>query len=271
MKEIFEKAQGFKYNSVTYKDFEDIGEVNKENIFEINNVAFIIEENNKGIQIHWGAETKEAYFDEIKKVIAFIEDKKKHNKRVFTEFIAPEFVSGMEELGFNVVSEWVDFVVKDLQGVEISPSDFEGVRTIKGNEYEEAGKALRSCEGCSRGFVGESDQWIKEWDEKENSCILVAEINSELVGVCCLSMYGFDSEKGAVLWLREIAVKPEYQGKGIGYALIEKAFQWGIDNGAKRSFLACDAENHNGIKLYEKFGYRRNEERGQIDMARYLF
>jgi len=269
MKEIFEKAQGFKYTSVTYKDLEDIGGVNKENIFEMDSAVFIIEENDKEIQIHWGAETKEAYFNEIKKVIAFIEGKKKQDKRIFSEFIPPEFVAEMEELGFKIVSEWVDFVVKDLHAIEVSQSRFEGVRPIEANEYEEASEVLCSCIGCSRGFTGESAQWVKEWNEAEDRCILVAEVKKELVGVCCLSMYDFDSEKGAILWLREIGVSPGYQGKGIGYALIEKAFQWGKDKVAKRSFLACDAENYNGIKLYEKFGYRRNDGRGQINMAKY--
>lgn len=269
MKEIFEKLQGFKLNSVIYKDLEDIGEVNKENIFDIDNAAFIIEEKDKEIQIHWGAETKESYFNEIKKIIPFIEENKKNDKRIFIEFIPSEFVSSMEELGFTVANEWVDFWTKDLQGAKVSLLKFEGIRPMKVNEYEKVGKALRSCAGCSREFYGESDQWIKEWNEAENSCILVAEVNNELIGACCLNIYGFDSEKGTVLWLREIGVSPKYQGKGIGYALIEKAFQWGKENGAKCSFLACDAENYNGIKLYEKFGYKRNEERGQINMAKY--
>ena len=269
MKEIFEKAQGYKYNSVSYKDLEDIGEVTKENIFGMNNAAFIVEETSKGMQIHWGAESVENFIDGISGAIAYINDQNRENKRIFTEFIPPEFVEHMEGIGFKIVSEWVDFWVKDLQRVEVSPSSFEGVRQIKENEYEEASKVLRSCAGCSREFVGESEQWVKEWNEEENSCIFIAKVNNELVGVCFLGIYGFDSEDGAVLWLREIGVSPKYQGKGIGYALIEKAFQWGRENGAKRSFLACDAENCNGIKLYEKFGYRRKDERGQIDMAKY--
>jgi len=269
MKEIFEKAQGYKYNSVAYKDLEDIGAVSNENIFEIDKAAFIAEETSKGMQIHWGAESVENFIDGLSTVIAFVNDRNKENTRIFTEFIPSEFVEHMENIGFKIVSEWVDFWVKDLQGVEVNPSSFVGVRKIKENEYEEASKVLRFCVGCSREFVGESEQWIKEWNEEENSCIFIAELDNELVGVCCLGMYGFDSENGAVLWLREIGVAPKYQGKGIGYALIEKAFQWGRENGAKRSFLHCDAENYNGIKLYEKLGYRRKDERGQIDMAKY--
>lgn len=268
MKDVFEKAQSFRYNSVTYKDLKDIGEVNQENIFDMKDAVFIANENNKEMQIHWGAESVEAFINEINKVMPFVERQRKDNKRVFIEFIPAEAVEDMEKLGFRIASEWVDFWVKNLQSVEVSPSKFEGIRFIKANEYEEASKVLCSCSGCSREFTGETIQWVKEWNETENSCILVAEINNELAGVCCLNMYGFDSKNGAVLWLREIGVAPGYQGQGIGHALIEKAFEWGKDKEARFSFLACDAENYNAMKLYEKLGYRRKEERGQINMAK---
>ena len=63
-----------------------------------------------------------------------------------------------------------------------------------------------------------------------------------------------------------MAVEPNYQGKGVGHELLAYAIKWGIKNGAKRSFLACDAENTNAIKLYQDFNYKREDERGQINM-----
>lgn len=86
--------------------------------------------------------------------------------------------------------------------------------------------------------------------------------------MCCVGLYGFESEKGTVLWIREIAVRPQYQKKGIGRLLLEHAILWGQENNAKRSFLACDAENYNAIRLYESFGYRKEDERGQINMEK---
>lgn len=47
---------------------------------------------------------------------------------------------------------------------------------------------------------------------------------------------------------------------------IVHGINWGIENGAKRSFLAVDAENINAIKLYKSLGYKRKDERGQINM-----
>ena len=93
-----------------------------------------------------------------------------------------------------------------------------------------------------------------------------AEHDGNIVGVGYFVLYGFDTEKGTVLWVRELAVDPKYQSKGIGRELILQGIAWGKENGAKRSFLACDAENYNAIKLYESLDYSRSVERGQINM-----
>ncbi|WP_055669573.1 GNAT family N-acetyltransferase [Desnuesiella massiliensis] len=268
MENLLEKAQGYEYNSVMYKDMEDIGEASKENVFTGEDSLFIAKEKPEEIEIFWGADSKESFFKGINSALNIIQHRGVKAKRVFLEFIPSEFAEEMEELGFKVVSEWVDFWAQELSNMEVQPSTSYNVKLIEANEYGNAGQVLRSCNGYSRGFKGESDEWVKEWNEGDNSCILVAAMNNEIIGVCCLNIYGFDSEKGPVLWLREIAVAPAYQGKGIGYSLIEQAFQWGIAKGAKRSFLACDADNIKAIKLYGKFGYKRKAERGQINMAK---
>ncbi|MBU5593197.1 GNAT family N-acetyltransferase [Clostridium sp. MSJ-4] len=268
MEKVFNKAQSYKYNSVMYKDLEDIGDIHEENIVEIADAVFIIKETFKEVIIYWGAQTKESFFHGFNKVINIISNKNIKQNRLFIEFIPEDFIEGMEDLGFRVVSEWTDYWVDNLQSIKVPASPFESVRLLNADEFHSAAKVLQSCEGYSREFTGESDEWVKEWNEDENSCVLVAEENSEIIGVCCLNIYGFYSEKGPVLWLREIGVMPRWQGKGIGYALINKAFKWGEEHGAKRSFLACDIENCNGIRLYEKFGYRKKEGRGQINMAK---
>ncbi len=85
--------------------------------------------------------------------------------------------------------------------------------------------------------------------------------------MCMMNIYGHESEKGPVVWLRELAVHLEYQGRGIGFSLILKGLKWRKSNNATRSFLAVDLKNRNAIKLYKALGYKRNVERGQINMA----
>jgi len=51
-----------------------------------------------------------------------------------------------------------------------------------------------------------------------------------------------------------------------GFHLLAYAINWGVKNGAVRSFLLCDAENVKAIRLYEGLGYERRPGRGQINM-----
>jgi ribosomal protein S18 acetylase RimI-like enzyme len=60
-------------------------------------------------------------------------------------------------------------------------------------------------------------------------------------------------------------VSPEYQGHGIGRALIESTLQYGIERGAVRSFLMADDCNAGAIALYKKIGFEPNDE-VQIDL-----
>lgn len=111
---------------------------------------------------------------------------------------------------------------------------------------------------------------IDKANQFKYSSLEIAELNSEIVGMCCVSLYGFDSEKGIVLWLREIAVKPNYHSQRIGFNLMAYAINWGKSQGAVRSFLACDAKNDKAIKLYESIGYVRMIGCGQINMGKTL-
>ena len=210
--------------------------------------------------VHWGAKTKEAFIKGIKKLC------KTHDKKtLYMEFIPPSFVEDLESMGFEIVSEFMDYWLPELERYATQRQDLE-LRPMKDDESQAVAKITTDCKGSSRGFMGEDEAFIAGWAKDEHSIVLVAEQDGDLMGMCCLNLYGFDSEKGTVLWLREIAVRPSYQGCGIGRALIQSAINWGMDHGAKRSFLSCDADNVGAIGLYQSFGYRSTSPRGQINM-----
>ena len=75
---------------------------------------------------------------------------------------------------------------------------------------------------------------------------------------------------GTTLWLREVADHPAFQGKGYGHALVRKALDFGLKNGAVKAFLAVHVENHNAIKIYKKYGFNRRDDASEIHMVRWL-
>jgi len=53
-----------------------------------------------------------------------------------------------------------------------------------------------------------------------------------------------------------VAVKPEYQGLGLGKAIISKITQMMINlDGDRDFFLSTQTWSHRAVKIYEKFGY----------------
>ena len=92
--------------------------------------------------------------------------------------------------------------------------------------------------------------------------------DNEIAGIVCTGTYGHESKDGAVVWIREVAVKPKYQGQGIGRILVSQALQYGKQCGASRAFLAVDEENSGAIHLYESLGFVASKEAGEINMIK---
>lgn len=267
MKDIIDKVKQFQYTSLEFSDYNDISN----SIICINNneSLFIYSIEDKKATIYWATNSKEDFFDGLKKTINLI-SQNQILKKAYIEFIPEYYISEMEDQGFMITNEWVDFWNNNLEIMCLEQQNSLIIRSIKKSEYQIASEVTKSCKDYSRGYRGETAEWIKEWNESEKSYIFVAEMNNEIIGICCISLYGFESEKGINLWVREVAVKPSYHSKKIGLSLVAFSINWGNRNGAVRSFLACDIENIPAIKLYEGLGYKRKTGRGQINMEKIL-
>jgi ribosomal protein S18 acetylase RimI-like enzyme len=121
-------------------------------------------------------------------------------------------------------------------------------------------KLSQVCKGMSRGFYGETEEWFIEWLEENK--VLVHRIDGEIVGFCCVSIYS----DGEVLWIRELAVSPKVQGRGIGRNLLKAGLSYGHIQGAKKGFLAVDTENTNAIHLYKQFGFVAKENEFEVQL-----
>ena len=265
MKDIINKSKEFKYTSLEYVELDDI--LKSKICIDNKEMLFLYSISDEKAKIDWAANSKERFIKGLRETLKAI-SRDEIVKKIYIEFIPEDYVSLMEDYGFIIISEWLDFWNNDLETMSLEDSNSLYIREIKENEYQSASRVTKSCKGYSREYKGETPEWIKEWVESENTSIFVAEVDNEITGVCFVSLYGFESEKGTVLWIRELAVDPKYHSRKIGFNLFSYAINWGIKNGAKRSFLACDIENKKAIKLYEGLGYKRKTKRGQINMEK---
>lgn len=143
---------------------------------------------------------------------------------------------------------------------------------------EEASKVTMLCKNQSRGFTGQTTEWMKKWINNEispnnngtrNKAVLIErDINNEIIGILCVATYNHESEKGPMVWIREIAVNPRFQNKGIGRKLILQALSYGKSYNSKRAFIVADEYNAPGIHLYTSIGFTPSDEESQIDMLK---
>lgn len=265
--ELLDKYNKCEYTSLRYVDLEDLEGAQvyiceEDKLFIYN----ILEDK---IRIYWSANSKEALMDGVNRSMDFMKNKKFENKKLYIDFVPPEYEADFEAVGFENIAQFRDYWNNDIVSLNFQEGKSDIlIRKLKIEDNIKAAEVTRLCKGYSRCFTGEKNEFVKQWIERENSYIFGAFHGNDLLGVAFINFYGFDSEKGTILWLRELAVNPAYHSKGIGSELIKSIIKFGQEVGAKRSFLACDDKNIAAIKLYKKFGYKVNERECQINMER---
>lgn len=267
MQNLLERASHFPYHSFLYEQPNKI-----DLIIDLGSFLGVTEVDQpyKGLRIRlfWAASSEEAFLNGLAETVRRLTPEHR-GYHLFLEHIPVEFLPSLENEGYLVVSEWVDFWIEDIGELDWELASDAVIRPARPNEYHIVAEVTQSCRGLSREFYGESDaSAVQEWVEDENSEIFVAEVDGNIVGACFMGHYGFAHPKGSVAWLRELAVDPRYQQQGIGWALAVTGLRWGKARNARRSFLASDAENEPAIRLYQALGYRPKPGRGQINVLK---
>ncbi|XZF15029.1 N-acetyltransferase family protein [Chitinophagaceae bacterium MMS25-I14] len=95
--------------------------------------------------------------------------------------------------------------------------------------------------------------WINN-GAQPGSIILIAEYNNEVIGLLNFSV-GL-KKKNAHAGEFGVSVHPDYQGMGIGRALIETLLEWAKENPlVEKVYLQVFSTNHRAINLYKDLGF----------------
>ena len=256
---IQESLEKYPYTSLTYTDYEDVS--NYEIVCNTEQLILLCgyHETAKEVEYCWAAKSTEDVIQKIEK------------EKCLITFIPKEWTKTFEDAGFSIRNIWHDYFKPTLHDVM---NEGEKAIRLKNEECIEASEVTMSCRNQSRGFTGETEKFLSEWlsnceEGDQNKTIFVEKNDSgQIVGLVCTTTYGHDSTKGAIAWIREVCVRPEYQNRGIARKLIIQALSYGKGKGATRAFLAADEMNDNAIHLYKSIGFEPSLEDGQIDMIR---
>ncbi len=247
--EIVEQAKRFSYTSLQYPDYET--HRHHTVLYRGERGILLFEEARDPSPVHWAANDADTLVSLLNLA----------PRNITVPFVPREFTAALEKAGLFILAEFADFFNMHLLETvsSLAPRETE---FLTADDAERAAAISMEVRGQSRGFMGETAQWFREWMEQGH--VLALRINGELAGVCCVTVYN----GGTTLWVRELAVSPDHQHKGYGRRLMEQAILYGAERQAPKGFLAADLKNENAIALYESCGFSRRGAETEIQMAR---
>lgn len=92
-------------------------------------------------------------------------------------------------------------------------------------------------------------------------CFVVENEVGELSGFMELNIRNFaeGSRESAVPYVEAWYIKPEYQGQGLGRALMQQAEQWARQMGHLELASDTEVHNHKSIAIHQHLGFKETE------------
>ena len=92
-----------------------------------------------------------------------------------------------------------------------------------------------------------------------NRCVMVAELNQQIVGMCTAQILVSTAEGGMVAFVEDLVVEDAFRGGGIGSKLILALEDWAITRGARRLQLLADQNNAPALEFYKKMDWKSTQ------------
>jgi len=93
----------------------------------------------------------------------------------------------------------------------------------------------------------------------ETRCIMVAEVNENVVGMCTGQLLVSTAKGGFSGLIEDMVIRHEYRGKGLGTCLLDAVEKWCNSSGAKRIQLLADKNNTKALAFYEKCNWQKTD------------
>ncbi len=124
-------------------------------------------------------------------------------------------------------------------------------------------EGYRGLEEYSYTHIDDVRSYMRWLWKRDPEGIFVARVGGKPVGFVAGDSNWFSRrESRKVGAIHEIVVLPEYQGMGIGHALMEKVLNYFKEKGLDRAELWVGDENYKAIEFYHRLGFR---EKGQYN------
>jgi len=92
-----------------------------------------------------------------------------------------------------------------------------------------------------------------------NRYIMVAELNSQIIGMCTAQILVSTAEGGIVALIEDLVVGDVYRGQGIGKELLLAMESWAVARGVKRLQLLADRNNIRALEFYKRMSWKSTQ------------
>lgn len=91
----------------------------------------------------------------------------------------------------------------------------------------------------------------------DRSCLLVAEAQQKIVGMCSAQLLVSTAEGGLKALVEDVVIDEAFRGQGIGRKMLAAVSKWAANKGVKRLDLLADRDNKNALAFYDRLGWKR--------------
>jgi len=227
---------------------------------------------------------KEAHFDNYRNpVIASLEMLREHKNSIFIvdarngfedvkEDVEWGFSFFLPELKKTGCTVWGFILpeVSDIEGeIDLWTKEIEkNFRVIRAESYEDILKQVNDYKIRYNELNAEEFclLWESVWGQPptleqtrlamENTLFRISVFDEDKI----IAMARVIGDKGLCYYIKDVIVRPEYQGKGLGRILINELLKYIDENGVKDTNIAVElCAMPDKIPFYEKFGFHSNE------------
>lgn len=95
--------------------------------------------------------------------------------------------------------------------------------------------------------------------ESDQACLLVAEANAAVIGMCSGQVVISTAEGGPALLVEDVVVDEAFRRRGVGSRLMEALKDWAAGRNVSRLQLLADRNNKTALDFYCRRGWQRTE------------
>ena len=132
------------------------------------------------------------------------------------------------------------------------------IRPAAETDLEALGSLLQTLFAIEEDFTPNEElqeKGLRLMLENKRGCILVAEIEGRVVGMCSGQITISTAEGGPAVLVEDVVVHAPNRREGIGSMLMDAITMWAKGHGASRLQLLADRNNIPALDFYSKIGW----------------